>query len=253
MFKKLGLYVVVLGFSWGCFAQPPDIFLYTDRGTWEPGVENLNEFLTEHNYSFENKMAVQLQAGELATEKPQLLIIPGGESWVYLDDLKESGADAIKTFVAQGGSYLGICAGAFYATSHRKGGAATGPYGIGLLEGTAVDDTALNYPGYIEGVMNFHWELGNPFTQGLGSQIKMLLYGGPSFEYSAEESQRKQVQVVQRFAHSQKISMIHFKYGRGQVFLAAPHFEIKKEVGEEPKHDLAWPFLQRVLDSLMTP
>jgi len=229
----------------------PEITLYEGKGAWETGTSNLKQFLKIHQMEFESSGPQDLILGDLAIKAPKLLIMPGGESWVYLEDLKEEGAENIREFVRKGGSYLGICAGAFYATSHRRGGVATGPYGIGLLEGTAHDGTYLEEPGYIEGVMDFLWELGNPLVQGLGKSARMLLYGGPYFEFKPEEAQKKHVEVVSRFAHSGKPAMIRFRYGKGRVFLAAPHFEVKEEPGEKPQHDFTWPVLKRVMDSLL--
>ena len=247
--------IFVFAFFWFALiseATNPKIILYDDRGTWDAGVENLVNFLEEHQFQFEIADHRQILGGFLQKERPDLLIMPGGESWVYLEDLREEGAQSIRHFVNAGGSYLGICAGAFYATSHREGGAATGPYGIGLLEGVAVDGTSLEKPGFVEGVMDFLWELGNPFVGGLGTQVKMLLYGGPAFRFSSEESSKKQIEVLLRFAVSSEPAMIRFKYGKGAVFLSAPHFEIREEKGEVPQHDLSWPFLRRVIQSLIS-
>ncbi|NBX77285.1 MAG: hypothetical protein EBQ92_12085 [Proteobacteria bacterium] len=226
------------------------VFLYEGKGTWDAGTENLEAFLESEGFSYETKQPKDLILGELASENPTLLIMPGGESWVYLEDLGDSGAQNIRDYVRQGGSYLGICAGAFYATSHREGGPTTGPYGIGLLEGTAYDGTSLEAPNYIEGAMEFLWELGNPLVKGLGKSVRMLLYGGPAFHYSPEEALKKNIEVVLRFSESKDPAMIQFQYGKGRVFLAAPHFEIKEEKGEKPLHDFSWPFLRRVVDSL---
>ncbi|NBT58943.1 hypothetical protein EBT16_09195 [bacterium] len=226
------------------------VFLYEGKGTWDAGIENLHAFLRQEGFSFETKQPKDLILGDLSSEDPTLLIMPGGESWVYLEDLGEQGAANIRNYVESGGSYLGICAGAFYATSHREGGAASGPYGIGLLEGTAYDGTALEAPGYIEGVLEFLWEMGNPLAKGFGEKVKMLLYGGPALKFSPEEARKKQIEVVLRFSESRDPAMIRFRYGKGRVFLSAPHVEIKKEKGEKPMHDLSWPFLKRVVDSL---
>lgn len=256
MKKFLLLISLIMGpISWAILPETSaleskTIFLYDGRGTWEAGVENLKAFLQEEGLSYTTKGPEDLREGDLSSEKPSLLIIPGGESWVYLEELKELGAENIRKFVNAGGGYLGICAGAFYATSHREGGAANGPYGIGLLNGTAYDGTSLEAPGYIEGVMVFNWELGNPLVQGLGKTVKMLLYGGPAFRYSDEEAKAKKIEVALRFAQSHDPAMIRFAYGKGKVFLSAPHFEIREEKGEEPLHDFSWPFLRRVINSL---
>jgi len=228
------------------------IFLYEGRGSWDPGKKNLKAFFKAEKLSFLSKNHTDLVLGDLEEKNPDLLVMPGGESWVYLEDLGEEGAQNIRNFVRKGGSYLGICAGAFYATSHREGGAATGPYGIGLLEGVAVDPTALEWPGFIEGVMSFVWNLHHSLTQGYSSQVKMLLYGGPSFEFTPQEVEKKKIEVIQRFEVNGQPSMIRFQYEKGKVFLAAPHFEVLEEEGEKPLHDNAWPFLKRVVADLLS-
>lgn len=249
MNRHLIFFFYLVFFSSSLFAK--GIFLYEGRGSWETGTENLHQFFQAQKIALQKKDHRDLIAGDLAKDNPALLIMPGGESWVYLEDLGEEGATQIRDFVFSGGSYLGICAGAFYATSHREGGAATGPYGIGLLEGTAVDPTSLEWPGFIEGVMAFKWNLDHWLTQGYAEKVKMLLYGGPSFEFSQAEAQKKKIEVVQRFEINGQPSMIRFQYGKGKVFLAAPHFEVLKEKGEKPLHDNAWPFFQRVVADLL--
>jgi glutamine amidotransferase-like uncharacterized protein len=248
--KKMKLISILFLISLQAIAASGKVFLYEGKGTWDAGTENLEAFLTAQGFSYEAKQPKDLILGDLASDDPTLLIMPGGESWVYLEDLGEVGAHNIREYVRKGGSYLGICAGAFYATSHREGGHTTGPYGIGLLDGTAFDGTSLEAPSYIEGVMEFLWELGNPLVKGLGKSVRMLLYGGPAFHYSPEEAERKNIEVVLRFSESKDTAMIRFQYGKGRVFLAAPHFEIKEEKGEKPEHDFSWPFLRRVVDSL---
>lgn len=247
---KIISFLLFIAIQASASAASGKVFLYEGKGAWEAGIENLEEFLKDQKLSYETKQPQDLILGDLASKDPTLLIMPGGESWVYLEDLGTEGAQNIRKYVEEGGSYLGICAGAFYATSHREGGVTTGPYGIGLLEGTAYDGTYMEAPGYKQGVMEFLWELGNPLVSGLGKSVRMLLYGGPAFRFSEEEAQKKQIEVVLRFSEGNDPAMIRFHYGKGLVFLSAPHVEIKKEKGEKPLHDFSWPFLKRVVDSL---
>ena len=46
-----------------------------------------------------------------------LLVMPGGRDSPYVDRLRGIGNRVIRDFVRNGGSYLGICAGGYYATS----------------------------------------------------------------------------------------------------------------------------------------
>ena len=51
------------------------------------------------------------------TNTCNLLVMPGGRDLPYVASLQGRGNKAIKTFVQGGGSYLGICAGGYYAAS----------------------------------------------------------------------------------------------------------------------------------------
>lgn len=59
-------------------------------------------------------------------EKAILLVVPGGRDVFYHASLDGAGTDRIRNFVQNGGNYLGICAGAYFACGaieFEKGGA----------------------------------------------------------------------------------------------------------------------------------
>lgn len=236
--------------------KAPLVGLYIGKGTWDTGKEHLKMFLQQNRMSYRSFTAAQVLSGQMGSSGIRVLIVPGGESWEYLAELGDAGALLIKKFVAGGGGYLGICAGAFYATSYREGGYATGPYGIGLLEGTAYDGTALKTPPFTEGMMDFDL-LPHFLTGGLQSTLRIVLLGGPSFHYSSDEAKEKQINVASRFQDINEPAMITFRYGKGPVFLAGPHFEIEEGLTDwgadfnDPESD--WPLLARVLDFLKQP
>lgn len=58
--------------------------------------------------------AEEILSGTLASEVG-LLCFPGGFDLGFLETLGRSGCDVIRSWVLAGGSYLGICAGAYFA------------------------------------------------------------------------------------------------------------------------------------------
>jgi glutamine amidotransferase-like uncharacterized protein len=228
----------------------PVFALYIGKGTWQTGKEHLKMFFTENGYSYQSVTAEDIKAGRARKLGAKILVVPGGESWQYLAELGEVGASEIKAFVEEGGGYIGICAGAFYATSNREGGYKTGPYGIGLLEGTAYDGTALNTAPFIEGMMDFDMFKVNALS-GLLTQYRSVLLGGPSFHYSEDEADEKKLQVFANFQKVDEPAMVAFQYGQGRVFLSGPHIEIEESRTnwgpEWADPDSEWPILQRVV------
>jgi glutamine amidotransferase-like uncharacterized protein len=235
------------------FKDAPLIGLYVGKGVWDVGREHLKMFLKEHQYSYRTFNAKSVKAGGLKNSGITVLIMPGGESSEYLPDLGGQGALEIKKFVETGGGYLGICAGAFYATSQREGGNATGPWGIGLLEGTAYDGTALHTSPFVEGMMDFDF-MPVSVLEGLQPKFRISLFGGPSFRYTDEEAAKKNLVVLSRFPVIHEPAMLLFLYGAGRVFLSAPHLEVEENRTNwgpafyDP--DSEWPILDRMVKCL---
>lgn len=76
--------------------------------------------------------------GSLSTENYDCLLIPGGYVPNYSKALGSIGREAIRAFVRKGGGYVGICAGAFLATSCAKRRSRAG--GLDLLPDVHVMD-----------------------------------------------------------------------------------------------------------------
>ncbi len=234
-------------------ASTPQVFLYNGKGVWDTGYEHLKMFLSEHNVSYKTVYAKDLIDGKLQSNLPNTLIMPGGQSWEYLAELGDQGAANIKNFVRSGGGYIGICAGAFYATSNREGGQTTGSYGIGLLEGTAYDGTSLHTTPFIEGMMDIPL-MPVSLNAGFQSMNRIVMFGGPSFKYSEKESTDKKLEVLARFQVVGDPSMVLFQYGKGKVYLSGPHLEIEEDRTDwgqafyDPESD--WPLLERVLKTV---
>jgi len=222
------------------------IALYSDRGSWQLGREHLKMFLIQYQFPFEEIKKQDVLSGKLNSGRYSTLIMPGGASWNYLEDLGEVGANEIRQFVAKGNSYLGICAGAFYATTMRNGGAATGEYGIGLLDGASFDGTALEHPAFKEGIMKFPFQYPK-----LKNQYEIVLLGGPSFQVYKNVADSIQLEVWDKFEKLDEPSMIFFKFEKGKVFLTGPHPEVEENKtgwGPEwfdPESD--WPILEAAL------
>ncbi len=68
--------------------------------------------------------AEQVAGGLLSAEPPPVLVVPGGTARRKVERLGAAGVEAVRAYVAGGGSYLGFCGGA--------GLGLTGPHGLGL-------------------------------------------------------------------------------------------------------------------------
>lgn len=225
--------------------------IYSGPGTWSASVRHMELFFEQHQVEYRRVDSKDLQSGALLSPKVRGLVMPGGESWTYLDTLGLTGGEAIRRFVADGGHYIGLCAGAFYATSLRVGGYTTGEYGIGLLDGVAYDGARLNIPNFEDGMKTIH-----TFVEGIPSPLQVVFLEGPIFAFTAKEKAQKKLRVLARYDDSKitRPAMLLFSYQKGRVFLSGPHPEIEEHLlGWSSRFvdpDSEWPLLKWVLDQM---
>lgn len=128
------------------FANPSTIFLYSDHGVDREGLKHLATGLAE-NIDCSRYLVQKIDAKSIIEsaweQSAALLIIPGGRDVFYHSLLDGRGTDKIRSYIENGGKYLGICAGAYFACEEiefEKGGAleVCGSRSLKLFPGTAV-------------------------------------------------------------------------------------------------------------------
>ncbi|KAF5826687.1 biotin-protein ligase [Dunaliella salina] len=88
--------------------------------------------------------STELLSGSISPRTCALLVFPGGADLPYCRELNGKGNQIIRDYVSRGGSYLGLCAGAYYACSRVEFEAGDpvlevlGERELGFFPGTAV-------------------------------------------------------------------------------------------------------------------
>lgn len=107
----------------GTFARSIDmtginILIYSGNGTSPNSVRHTQhtlKLLLGHAYDIV-KVDAQVLRTEPWEESCAMLVVPGGRDKPYCNDLNGVINDRIKRYVRAGGRYLGLCAGAYYAS-----------------------------------------------------------------------------------------------------------------------------------------
>lgn len=166
-----------------------------------------------------------------ALKNYDLLLQPGGGSSTQYKALGEKGCKEIISFVRNGGSYYGVCAGAFLASQNNGNGNPR----MGLVP------FAADVPGHYRGGAHFPVELteeGREVFPGSPATRSILYYGGPAFE-PGEPVPDSDMKVLGRYAGSiinvcqpspvepmcGKAALVGGRVGKGKVFLSCPHPE----------------------------
>jgi glutamine amidotransferase-like uncharacterized protein len=92
------------------------IRIYADRGVTALSLHRISMSLSK---LFPRRSIAPLLADELIKgwwkEHTDLLVFPGGRDSLFMEKLQDVGNIQIREFVLEGGRYLGICGGAYYA------------------------------------------------------------------------------------------------------------------------------------------
>ena len=114
---------------------PPVVGVFADAGVWHAGARSVVEALEDVGIACTVLDRACLVPGDL--DGLQAFVVPGGYSFFQKLAAGEHGTDAIRGFVAKGGRYLGICAGAYLASKDVLWEKRNYPYPLVLFDGVA--------------------------------------------------------------------------------------------------------------------
>ncbi len=159
-------------------------------------------------------------------EKTSLFIMPGGRDLFYHRDLSPYGTRLVRDFVEGGGTYLGLCAGAYFASAYIEfelGGEleVCGKRDLAFFSGKAIG------PAYGLGQFRYENEGGARAARILWKDCsRNLAYfnGGCFFELSENH---QNVDVLARYDDlpGQPAAIIACKIGKGKAILSGVHLE----------------------------
>lgn len=157
----------------------------------------------------------------------KLVVMPGGRSLPYYAKLAGGGNKKLSQFVAAGGHYWGICAGAYYAsqlTEFEKGqpGEIICAGGLPFFQGIAAG------PAYGAGLYDANSYRGARIASLIFADAEMrVVYfnGGPVF--AVEQGKDIGVEVLARYHDlpQQPAAIVRCAFGKGTALLSGVHFE----------------------------
>ena len=202
-----------------------DVALYSDRGCWSESVQAGEKMFQWMGYSVALVDADYINKKGLDTFG--ILCIPGGDMFKYSQDISSGGKSKIRNFISNGGGYIGICGGAYFAGKKiiwQGNQLPTEP--LGLYNGTAMGplNEIIRYPDY--GMCKVKIEdVEHSITQSVAESMWMLYYWGPALvpQNAAE------VSILGRYAIGNKPVILAFELDNGRVFLIGTHPEIEED------------------------
>ena len=201
------------------------VALYSDLGTWKESVQAAKKMFQWMNYAVELVNADYINNKGL--DNFSILCVPGGDMYQYAQDISSRGKENIKDFVRSGGGYIGICAGAYFASGKVVWQGNQLPMTpLGIFPGTAQGplNEVAPYPSYNMCKVNITNST-NPITQSEPNSTWMLYYWGPMLIPDKDAN----ITILANYDRGDQPMMVAFDYGLGKVFLIGTHPEIEED------------------------
>jgi Biotin-protein ligase, N terminal len=142
-------------------------------------------------------------------ENAAVWVQPGGYARNAYEAMSPKLRDSLKKYIANGGGYVGFCAGAFITTNEVG---TTGSPGLGIFPGkTAPLGAEPGAPGYNFSIEKLKW----------GNKDRNVYYEGGPYMYDLDSS----VEVVATYNDGKTVAAARTHYGNGRVFISGPHPE----------------------------
>ncbi|KAJ3146167.1 biotin holocarboxylase synthetase [Geranomyces michiganensis] len=226
----------------------PNVLVYTGPGTSRGPVEHT--LYTLRSLLSARYDVIPVAAAALASDSWQAstacIVIPGGRDEPYVAHLQPEATSRIAAYVRNGGSYLGICAGAYFAARAvefelgREGYGIVGAREMRFFPGTAKGSVA---PGFVYGAedgaaaMPVYLDAVDSNTAP-PTPVHLYVNGGPWFDPAEGESSdtdgsSARVDTLAWYdtgstaggATSRRAAIVDCTVGAGRAVLSGPHFE----------------------------
>ena len=203
------------------------ICVYFDYGVFDACKTNMINMLNQMHCAYTTITKDSILNGAL--NHYRLLIMPGGDMWKYNSYLASNGMSSIKNFVSQGGGYIGICGGSYFAASLIVWRGWAGQprdsisiAGLNLFASIADGPIEDFEPGYIDNKCQVQITKKNhPVISNLPEVIQPYYDHGPMFLFNDSTG----VLTLGKTIKGNKNILVAFQYKSGKVFLTGVHPE----------------------------
>jgi len=243
------------------------IAMYNGDGAWSYGNQAFSRMFDWAGCTYVNVSGHDIIDGCL--DNFDILYWPGGHYPAYWEEMGLEGKSAVQEFVSNGGGYMGICAGAYYACDYivwMDDDAFPPPdykvdgdeFNLDLFEGVAwgpiFELADRPDPGYAMVQVNINNN--HPITRSLPETMMIIYIGGPYF--IPYENTEQDITILGTYDLTEQNAIAAATFGEGRVFLISPHAEVEEDSdrdGYEPYHELPdegsdWPLLYNAIEWL---
>lgn len=212
------------------FAAPPKtrplkVAIYEGKGSPEGGIKNVSDRLLQIPGTTITRLSAE-EIGKNDLTPYDLVVFSGGLSNTQAKYIGPEGKENIRNYVAGGGNYLGICAGAYLACAGFE-------WGIGILNAQTISPKWFRGLGYLKLELS---DEGRSVIQDVKGQFTCRYNSGPiikklnrpdlpDYTVLAWFREEKIANPSQVGTMVNTAAIVMAPYGKGRVLAISPHPE----------------------------
>lgn len=200
-----------------------DAAIYIGRGVWDD-----SQTAATNMFKWIGKSVALIDANYINNNSLhafKIICIPGGDFYSYALDISENGKEKIRAFVRNGGGYIGLCGGGYFASQEIYWQGSKLPINsLKLFDGKAsgTENAIVPYPE--RNMCEIIIDTTDEITSAISSPQWMLYYWGAVFTPNSSN-----IKILGKYNAVNKPAMIAFEYGSGKVFIIGTHPEIEED------------------------
>jgi glutamine amidotransferase-like uncharacterized protein len=212
--------------------SPVRIAIYSGDGAYFRSIKAATKMFEWMGADAQRITPEEIIAGKL--DGFDILYMTGGWAVPYIRDLRNGGNSKIRKFMEQGGGYIGVCAGAFFAADYIYWEGKRYEYPLDLFPGFARGPITEIAPWPVFKLCRINLsKTPHPITKGEPASLESLYYGGAWFDVPPGFK----ADVLAYYDLNNRPVMLAHEYGQGRVFLTGVHTEF--EEGDE-RDNVRW-------------
>ena len=197
------------------------IYIYTDQSHSNAHAQiAVNDVFPDADVRFCTSSMIQ----QGCLDNTSLLIMPGGADLYYCEKLNGDGNKIIRDFVSNGGSYLGLCAGAYYGCSSLNWNMCeiAGSRELSLYEGCATGPV-FDWIENSDSIYKGSWKSSVKIETNGSLSFQSLYDGGPVISEPINNNSN----VIARYTDllDTPPAIIGGTFEEGRYVLSSPHIE----------------------------
>ncbi len=214
----------------------PRVALYNGSGSWADNVDTLKDFFVSYEIDYGLVDEYNIIYPELLNDY-EIVILPGGGAADYRYEISDH--DNIRSFVKDGGLFIGFCAGAYYAADIFIWQGSEYDYPLEIFSGSSIGPLSGQVGWGEQALLNLNPD--HPANESFEHELDIYYFDGPYFiPHDNEEFYAGTIEILARYDVNDQPAVIAGRYGEGSYLLFGPHPEMDGYGKDEGAN---WPWL----------